>query len=62
MEEDPVCKKYRMDLYLKLIEKRQALANEKECMPYMCGSNTALMQLSRIRPKTMEQLKRDPCK
>lgn len=33
------------------------MAVEQECLPYMVISNTALIQMSRLRPKTIEDLK-----
>lgn len=61
-EEDPVHKKYRMDLYNKLMKLRSDIAHEKDCMPYMVISNTALMSMSKLRPKSMEDLKTQACK
>lgn len=61
-DEDPLMKKYRMDLYNQLMKKRADIAYERDCMPYMVGSNMALMQMSKLRPKTLEEFKKHNCK
>lgn len=62
VEEDPKQKKYRMDLYNKLLNMRSDIAAERDCMPYMVGSNMALMQMSKLRPKSVDELRAQNCK
>lgn len=53
---------YQKKLYNKLIFKRCEIAVQEQCMPYMVGTNTALIQMSKIRPTTLEELKSFSCK
>jgi ribonuclease D len=45
-----------MVLHNQLTELRNNMAAEKEIAPYMVASNKALVELSRVRPSSMEML------
>lgn len=47
----------RMKIYRALMGKRSELATQLNCMPYMVGSNTALMQIAEMKPVTLKELR-----
>ncbi|KAJ8917869.1 hypothetical protein NQ315_010782 [Exocentrus adspersus] len=45
-------------LYQLLMNKRYELATSQDCMPYSIASNTALMEMAKQKPITLEQFKK----
>lgn len=54
-------KEKKMIIYRKLLAKRTELAFSLDCMPYMIASNEVLMNLSQMKPRSVEELKRYKC-
>ncbi|KRT80493.1 helicase, partial [Oryctes borbonicus] len=55
--EDESQKEERMKIYRELLNKRSQLASDLNCMPYMIASNEILMNLARLRPRTMDMIR-----
>jgi superfamily II DNA helicase RecQ len=47
----------RMELYKRLLDVRTKLASDLDCMPYMVASNATLMCMSRLKPKSLDELR-----
>lgn len=60
--DDPVEKQHRKLLYANLLTVRNNIAHGADTMPYVIASNTALMQMSRLRPTNMVDLLSYTCK
>lgn len=62
IEKDPVLKRYRDDLFRKLVLLKRDVADKTDCMAYMICSNVALIDMATIRPKSLAELRAKDCK
>lgn len=52
----------QLQLYRLLMNKRSELASMVDCMPYMIASNETLMKMSKLMPKSLQELRNSDCK